>query len=224
VATILDLLRAGTLAPDVPACEPRVVVGAGQSLGGHVLAGMQAFHRTFDGVAMLGSSMVGTYLPPRPDAAPFAVPDGASPLEAAMAGLAQADWPWIFHWDPEPDSAGAALVAADLAGGVPARRIAPPWGSTTYPGFSAEMMLPGAMAEPVARIDVPVLLARGERDVCYPPAEEVASFTAATDVSLYSVPRMAHMHNFAATRAVLWRRLDEFVAHVARGKVLAAVS
>jgi hypothetical protein len=28
------------------------------------------------------------------------------------------------------------------------------------------------------------------------------------------VPQMAHMHNFAATRTLLWERLDEFVTHV----------
>jgi len=28
---------------------------------------------------------------------------------------------------------------------------------------------------------------------------------------------MAHMHNFAATQALLWERLDEFVTHVTCG-------
>ena len=68
---------------------------------------------------------------------------------------------------------------------------------------------------------MPVLLATGERDVCRTPAEKVAVFKAATDVSVFTVPQMAHMHNFAATRAQLWERLDEFTAHVTRA---AAVS
>jgi hypothetical protein len=57
----------------------------------------------------------------------------------------------------------------------------------------------------------------GERDVCRPPAEEVATFKAATDISVFVVPRIAHMRNFADTRALLWERLEEFVAHVTRG-------
>jgi hypothetical protein len=77
-------------------------------------------------------------------------------------------------------------------------------------------MLPGALADEAAVIDVPVLLATGERDVCRAPAEELAMFKAATDVSVFTVRQMAHMHNFAATRTRLWDRLDEFVAHVTR--------
>jgi hypothetical protein len=56
----------------------------------------------------------------------------------------------------------------------------------------------------------------GERDVCHPPAEEVAALKSATDISVLVVPQMAHMHNFATTRTLLWERLDEFVAHVTR--------
>jgi pimeloyl-ACP methyl ester carboxylesterase len=93
---------------------------------------------------------------------------------------------------------------------------APAWGSLTYLGFSAVSALPGVVAAEAATIDVPVLLATGERDVCRPPAEEVGAFKAATDISVFVVPRMAHMHNFAVTRALLWARLDEFVAHVTR--------
>jgi pimeloyl-ACP methyl ester carboxylesterase len=199
------------------------VVGAGQSLGGHALAVMQAGHRTFDGVAMLGSSMTGTTMPARPGAPEVVVPDGTTPEQAALLVLANTDWNWVFHWEgtSTPDTSDpphdlASLVAADIAGGLPARRTAPGWGSLTYPSFGALSMLPGVVAGEVARIDVPVLLATGERDVCRPPAEEVAAFTAATDISVFVVPRMAHMHNFATTRTLLWERLEEFVTHVTR--------
>ena len=78
------------------------------------------------------------------------------------------------------------------------------------------MMLPGAVADVAAGIDVPVLLISGERDLCCPPGEELAMFKAATDISLLVVPQMAHMHNFAATRTLVWERLDEFVIHLTR--------
>jgi pimeloyl-ACP methyl ester carboxylesterase len=142
--------------------------------------------------------------------------------------LANADWNWAFHWDDgyadraavpaQPPRDLASLVAADVAGGLPVRRTAPPWGSLTWPGFGPSAMLPGAVADEAARIDVPVLLAMGERDVCRPPAEEVAALKSATDISVFVVPRMAHMHNFAVTRAWLWERLDEFTTHVTRVK------
>jgi pimeloyl-ACP methyl ester carboxylesterase len=222
VVTVLGRLRAGTLAPGVPSLDLAGVVGAGQSLGGHALAAMQAGHRTFDGVAMLGSSMAGTTMPLRPGAPEVAVPDGATPEQTALLVLANTDWNWVYHWqdasvaEPGPPHDLASLAAADIAAGLPARRSAPEWGSLTYPGYGAAMMLPGVMAGEAARIDVPVLLATGERDVCRPPAEEIATFTAATDISVFVVPRSAHMHNFAATRTLLWERLDEFVTHVTR--------
>jgi pimeloyl-ACP methyl ester carboxylesterase len=217
VSAVIARLAAGTLAPGVPPVRLACVVGAGQSLGGHALAVMQAAHRTFDGVAMLGSSMAGTALPVRPGTPPPVVPDGTTPEQAAQVTRAATDWTWAFHWQdaPLPDEL-AALIAADIAGGVPARRTAPPWGSLTYPGFGALSMLPGVVAAEAARIDVPVLLAVGERDVCRSPGEEVAVFKAATDISFFRMPRMAHMHNFSATRILLWDRLDEFAAHVAR--------
>lgn len=211
VVTLLDRLRAGTLADDVPPVDLACTVGAGQSLGGHALIGMQAYHRTFDAMAMLGSSLVGTALPVPPGAAEVAIPDGTPPEQAALLVLAKTDWNWAFHWE---DGTATELVAADIAGGLPVRTTAPPWGSLTWPGFGPTTMMPGAVADEAAGIDVPVLLATGERDVCHRPAEEVAALKAATDISVLVVPRMAHMHNFAATRARLWDGLDEFVARV----------
>jgi hypothetical protein len=223
ISEILARVRQGTLADGVPPVDLASITGAGHSLGGHALAATQAGRRTFDGVALLGSSMAGTALPVRPGASEAPVPDGATPEQAAMLALAGTDWTWAFHWEapvaPAAPSAlrdGASLVAADIASGLPARQTAVEWGSLTVPGFSMVAMLPGALAGEAAVIDVPVLLATGERDVCRAPAEELAVFKAATDVSVFVVRQMAHMHNFAATRARLWERLDEFVAHVTR--------
>ena len=216
VCAIVDQLRTGTLAADVPPVDPACVVGAGQSLGGHALIGMQAYHRTFDGMAMLGSSLVGTTLPARPGTPEIAIGEGTTPEETAQVVLANTDWTWAFHWQDTPAPVElTALIAADIADGLPVRRTAPPWGSLTYPGFGATAMLPGAVAGEAAAIDVPVLLAMGERDVCHPPAEEVAALKAATDISVLVVPQMAHMHNFATTRAQIWDRLEELIAHVA---------
>ncbi|MBE3203947.1 MULTISPECIES: alpha/beta fold hydrolase [Parafrankia] len=238
VTDLLARLRGGTVAPGVPPLEVSAVIGAGQSLGGHVLAAMQADHRTFDGVAMLGSSMSATTMPVRPGTPEVEIPAGTPDADAALLALANTDWPWVFHWQDSPDGADtvggpdanppatpwdrASLIAADLAGGLPARRTAPPWGSLTAPGFGFESMLPGVVSAQIACIDVPVLLATGERDVCRPLTVELAGFVAATDLAGFVVPRMAHMHNFADTRGLLWERLDAFIAHVARAATRSA--
>jgi pimeloyl-ACP methyl ester carboxylesterase len=210
VTSILDRLRLGTLGPSVRAIEPACVVGAGQSMGGHVLAGMQAYHRTFDGVAMLGSSMVCTTMPRGPGRPEVSIPAGASAQEAAALVTQETDWRFAFFWEDVPES----LVETDIAGGHPLRQTAPVWGSITWPGLATALVLPGAVASEAARIDVPVLVAMGERDLCRKPLEELAAFTSATDLAVTVVPRMAHMHNFAGTRRRMWDRIDAFIAQV----------
>jgi pimeloyl-ACP methyl ester carboxylesterase len=211
VTAIVDRLRNGTLAPGVGAIDPACVVGAGQSMGGHILAGMQAYHRTFDAVAMLGSSMVCTTMPRGPGLPAISIPDGASAEEAAALVSQETDWRFAFYWEDVPES----FVETDFAGGHPQRRTAPVWGSTTFPGLALTLVLPGAVASEAASIDVPVLVAMGERDVCRKPVEELAAFTDATDMAVIVVPRMAHMHNFAGTRRRMWDRIDAFMAQMA---------
>jgi pimeloyl-ACP methyl ester carboxylesterase len=215
VTSIVDSLRDGTLAPGVRPIDPACVVGAGQSMGGHILAGMQAYHRTFDGVAVLGSSMVSTSMPTRPGGPHVVIPEGTPTDEAAALLTQGTDWRYAFFWEDVPES----FVEADFAGGHPVRETAPLWGSTTVPGLAAALVLPGVVASEAASIDVPVLVGMGERDVCQDPHAELAAFQNATDIAAILVPRMAHMHNFAGTRRRMWDRIDAFVFQVA---VLAA--
>ena len=211
VISILDSLRNGTLVPGVRPLDPACVVGAGQSMGGHILAGMQAYHRTFDGVAMLGSSMVCTSMPSRSGGSQVVVPEGTPPDEAAALLTQETDWRYAFFWEDVPE----AFVEADFAGGHPVRETAPIWGSTTFPGLAAALVLPGVVASEAARIDVPVLVGMGERDVCQELHAELAAFENATDIAAFVVPRMAHMHNFAGTRRRMWDRIDAFIFQVA---------
>jgi len=44
---------------------------------------------------------------------------------------------------------------------------------------------------------------------------ELAAFQSARDLAQFVAPKMAHMHNFAGTRELLWKRIDAFVAQVA---------
>ncbi|WP_157217036.1 alpha/beta hydrolase [Flavisphingomonas formosensis] len=205
--SILTRLRDGTLRPGIAPLRPSAVVGIGQSMGGHALVAMQAHHRSFDAVAVLGSSMVCTTMPMRPGEKPIFIPKDATPAEAAVLTIGGTDWPWVFHWEDVPP----ALVDADVSGGMPIRGTAPAWGSLTTPGFSTTLVLPGVVAAEAAAIDVPVLVAMGERDVCRPPIEELAAFSSASDRALFVAPRMAHMHNFAGTRRLFWNRIENFV-------------
>jgi len=55
----------------------------------------------------------------------------------------------------------------------------------------------------------------GERDVCQDPLRELGAFQSARDLAQFVVPKMAHMHNFAGTRAIMWKRIEAFVVQVA---------
>lgn len=214
VTQIRAQLRAGTLLPGYPPVDPAAVIGIGQSMGGFIVVAMQAAHRSFDGIAVLGASMVETRLPQPPGKPAIPIPVDLSTAEAAALVTARADWRHAFYWEDVP----AAIVDADTRGGLPIRTSAPDWGSTTIPGLATALVQPGIIAAEAAAIDVPVLVTMGERDVCQPPMAEVAAFSSARDLALLVVPRMAHMHNFAGTRALLWARIDASIGQVARGQ------
>jgi pimeloyl-ACP methyl ester carboxylesterase len=72
----------------------------------------------------------------------------------------------------------------------------------------------GIVAAEAAAIDVPVLLAIGERDIVPDLHAEAAAFRQSWDISLYRQRGMAHMHNFAGTRTRFWERIAAWVAGV----------
>lgn len=210
---ILERLKTGRLAAGIPAVTPSAVIGEGQSMGGHIAVLMQANHRSFDGLAILGSSVTCTRLPARTHGQEICLLGKQDPAEG-LAALATFDWRFAFHWEDVPEHF-AGVDVASKSGGAPI----PYWGSATTPA-AGDGLLPGNLSREAASVDVPVLVAMGERDVCQDPLREVAAFMSARDIAYFVVPRMAHMHNFAGTRALLWCRLGAFVAQVATIKGL----
>ncbi|MFP5306178.1 MAG: alpha/beta hydrolase [Gammaproteobacteria bacterium] len=215
VSKVADDLRDGRLAADLPQLPQLFRVGIGQSMGGCITLIMQGRHRSYDAVAPLGFSAIQTMLP-QPDGKPgHGVLHGRAEDPAALslaASTAQVrDFRYPFHWEDVPE----AIVDADMKGGYPIRREVPPFGSATVPNCAIQMLAPGVVSEEAAAIDVPVLIAMGERDVCPRPHAEPSAFVRARDVGLYVVPRMAHMHNFASTRQLLWDRLAAWMSMLA---------
>ena len=207
-ASLLD----GTAAQDFPRLSSLFRVGMGQSMGGGVSILTQGRFATFDAIAPFGVSAIHTVLPQRDKAAfehgirrfdKVASGEVKSHLEHNHEGV---DYVYPFHWEDVP----ADILEDDMKGGYPIRQTTPIYGSLTIPHCAVQMMLPGAFAEDAARITVPVLVGDGERDTCPEPYREPAAYSASRDVSLYIVPRMAHMHNFASTREMLWRRLNDW--------------
>jgi alpha-beta hydrolase superfamily lysophospholipase len=192
-------LRAGALDPAVPPLPCPAAVGVGQSMGGFVVVAAQAAYETFDAIAALGSSFTQTRLALKPGRR---YPPRDADIATVMAAVQEdCDMLASFHCAGTP----RALVEADFAPGLTA-----PWRSAAVPDCVRDLMRPGIMAREAAAVRAPVFLGYGEVDVTPEPLADVGAFRSTADISLLVAPGMAHMHNFAPTRRILWRRLTRF--------------
>ena len=196
VAEMRRRLAAGQAAPGLAPVRGEIAIGIGQSMGGCFTIAIQARHRCFDAIAILGYSAHQTVVP---------VPAGVAPGDFSAEVVRHA-----WHWHDVP----AAIVDRDLIGyPLPAEGDPlPPWRSRTAPEFAADLLEPGYSRGDAAAIEVPVFVAAGERDVVPDVYAEPTAYRSARDVTLYLQPRSAHMHNFAGTRALLWDRLAAWYA------------
>jgi len=219
VGHILGLLADGGLVGGLAPVRTPTVIGIGQSMGGATLVLQQGQRSTFTGIGVLGWSAMHSvnWTPPgspkgparyfprgtnvgalTPEVFTEAMPEMTLDEKGMPAAVA------AFHFDGEPRD----IVEADMID-YPRRRGNPPvWASTTIPPCSMTMMSPGAVAAEAASIDVPVLIAVGERDCCPDPMFEPKGYPRSSDVTVYICPQMAHMHNFAVTRTRLWARIQ----------------
>jgi alpha-beta hydrolase superfamily lysophospholipase len=189
------------------------VVGVGHSLGACLTAVTQARHRCYDAVALLGfthgAKEVAVSAVGAAGADPDADPDvlRRTAIEQARAFFG-ATWDDVYGLVPRGPNHGwlhrpdvpAAVIAADDAEAVR-------WPRQSY----VDALLTGYSATFAAHVDCGVFLGFGDHDVPPVPHDEVAFYTASSDVTLYVLPDAAHCHNFAATRARLWDRIDRWV-------------
>ncbi|NML12206.1 hypothetical protein HHL08_19015 [Sphingobium sp. AR-3-1] len=232
VRAVMARLEDGTLADGLPPVTNATVLGIGQSMGGCFTVVAQGNWRTFDGIGVLGYSAIHTIVPTRPGSPQMPWPwiSRRSSLDAphilndyvppAMTASGEHPFQWSFHYDDEP----ADIVALDMAAAAGATDPLPDWRSATTPPCGIYMVAPGAVAQEAAAVRVPVLIAAGERDVVPDPWAEPKAYKSATDITVYVCSRMAHMHNFAHTRALLWQKIHDWGSSVAALRALTASS
>ena len=213
--TVLEGLKLGTLVPGLPAIADPFPVAMGQSYGGLLLTHLQAEHGVFRGVVMLGWSGICTEVKDMSGESNVATPAELEGTEALREGL---NHPYrrSFHYDDVPED----IVAEDMLGypfriGVPV----PAWASIHMPGgprFAPERgpLGPGVVTEEAAAITVPVFIANGEIDTAADPRAEPTAYAASPDITTMILPRASHMHNFAGTRAILWKRLENWAVGI----------
>lgn len=217
VRRLVKDLRAGSLHDDVAAIDVSRVVGLGHSLGGMQVVTQQGHHSTFDALAVLGWSAIQTVVPTA-DGTGYLAPhshDGDDMGSAWSGELSEesSHIRYAYHWDDVPQ----AIRDEDGAVGFPTRVVdeLPMWITRTFPPFAAIALVEGVVGEPAARIDVPLFLGAGQRDVMVDLRNEPQAYRAATDVTLFEVPRCAHMHNFSPQRELLWRAVQAWIEGLA---------
>jgi pimeloyl-ACP methyl ester carboxylesterase len=194
-----ERLRNGELHPELPAIRDFFSVGGGHSMGGMQTIVQQAEYATYDAVMILGYTAIGVH---------FTINGTLSCADAYPPNALPADYMLgsrdflheTFHWDDVP----AAIVAADDAMAVP-----------TPSTIGLESIKTGIVAREAGRIDVPVYLCLGERDVSPDPRAEPVSYKTCSDLMLHILPRSGHCHNFASTRHQLWNRMHHWTCCVA---------
>lgn len=209
---VLGRLRAGELVAGFPPVVDPLVLGIGQSMGACLTVVQQAHHRSYHGIAVLGYSVLHLRVPTPPGRppvmqawrlrdAPELVVNGHTFDPDARTGPEQfQDASWSFFAD-DVDRSSVRL-------GDPTA----PWVSTRIPSLINSVTTPGSVASEAAGVDVPVLLAMGDRDVVADPTGEARSYLSSRSVDLLVCPRMGHLHNFASTRTLLWRRIERWAA------------
>ncbi len=186
---LIDALKRGGLSPAIPALPTISLTGIGHSMGGMFVTLQQAQYRSFDRVAVLGWSNLGLNLPP---SALKAVLDETGKYAYSSAELRRE-----FHMSDVPPAVLDCSAERDVA---PV--------SVTLAAQTRDRDTSRAAA---GRIEVPVFVSYGEKDVSPAPRDEIACFTSSNDVTFFALPRSAHCHNFASTRTVLWDRILQWM-------------
>lgn len=188
-ARVLEILRRGDA--DLPPLAAASTIGCGHSMGGMITALTQATYRPHSALCLLGYS--GRGLPERLEPSQAAYAGRPDALRADICELVRAKFGEPLPLRP--------FVAAEVLREAQARLL-------TVAGLSA--MMPGAFDDELAAIDVPVMLGRGEHDICSPLDETAAAFTAAPEIHTVEIAAMGHNHNASSRRELMWAAMAEW--------------
>jgi hypothetical protein len=204
-STLRSRLADGTLSDRLAPAPSLPVIGVGHSLGGCICVFAQAAHDCYDAIASLGFTHGSKDV--LEDGPTGSVADPAGPR---AAGEAQAkaffgdDWDAGYAVAPREPS-HAWLYAPDVPAAVIAAddQTVAAWPRQSY----ADALTAGFTAPFAARVQSPVFLGFGDRDIPQHPRDDAGFYTGSDDITVFVLPGSAHCHNFAGRRAELWDRL-----------------
>lgn len=203
-AELLARLREGRFGEMRPAMPKLCSIGVGHSMGAMLTVLQQAYGAQHAALALLGFSTRG--LPQfLPEDVRELAPDVPA-LRARLVGFARR-----MFVQPYPVLRSSAGTGTELFGsatadprGVAALRAA---ADCLLPVPALLAMVPGNVAPEAARIEVPVFLGLGDRDLARPPQDAPAAFTSSPAVTLLVLPETGHSHFLFASRDRLFDEL-----------------
>ena len=210
-------LRAGTLAPSRLHALPKLLcVGVGHSLGGMLITMQQAQFHSYDAVVLFGFGPVGMSEVLSEEARAMANDPHA--VRTNVVRLARA-----FHGEPYPEVRSNGRGRDIFGGGADpeAMKALRTVQDRLLATVSMFALVPGSSAPEAAKIDVPLLLVVGDRDMCGPPHQLPASFPGSADVTLLCLPNTGHSHFVFSSTSVLFPRLALWADTVARTQEIA---
>lgn len=221
VREISRRLADGTLSSGYPVLPKLFRVGMGGSMGSGVTIIMQGRHRTYDAIAPMGYSAIHTVMPQPTEAQRIKAMTGPErilsrwsdpkTLSLSASSASTSDNIYPIFWEDVPKD-----IVALTQTGFHTQTPTAMWSSKTIPNCVIAMLSPGYVAEEAAHIDVPVLVGVGERDVVPNPLAESAAYQNTRDITVFVVPHMAHNHNLASSRRMLWDRIEDWSRMTAR--------
>jgi pimeloyl-ACP methyl ester carboxylesterase len=195
---IYDRLRRGTLHSSLPALPDFLKVGGGHSMGGMQTITQQAEYKTFDRICVLGYTAIGVHLHVNGQV----VSADPGPLDYSQPNYWSLDRSQVhksFHWDDVP----ADVIAYDDTLLVEVPYV-----------LSKQSVTTGIVSEDAARIDVPIYICLGERDVSPNPHAEPSYYKNSHDVTLHILPKSGHCQSFASTRKIMFDRIDAWIRSI----------
>jgi pimeloyl-ACP methyl ester carboxylesterase len=197
-------LRTGELLDGVGPMAVGRVVGCGHSMGAMITVQQQARHRTYDGLALLGFGGAG--LPEHLNDDERGYAGDLDELELALPTLVAARFggPLVAsRREVRERLPGEPLTPGDLLGPATGALL-------TLGGLTS--MIPGTSDREMAAVDVPVLVAVGEKDIVREVERLPELFSATPELTEFVLPGSGHNHVIAAERLLLFDEIGRWVA------------
>jgi len=213
--TVCAGLREGSFIPSLPPMRDLVSIGVGHSVGALLVVFQQAAERSYDALALLGFGTGGLAAALDDELRKYAGnPAGA---RANATRLAQR-----WYADPYPvlDVEGRGR---EIYGGRP-----DPQALSAMRGCRAPLLatvavfviIPGSSAPEAACVDVPLLLAAGDDDLCGPVRALAASFPRSPAVLVLELADTGHSHFAFPSVDELFARMAAWAGSLVAGRTL----